>query len=143
MTHRFRLLTLLLVLTFLSASCGKENMCSIPIGNATCTLFLDMPDYYPLRTVGGSVNIIGGNRGVTVIRLSINEFAAYERTCPHDHDATLEVEPGSGGAVLLCPVCGSRFSTYAEGAPIDGSVTSCSLYRYSTSYDGLYTLSIW
>lgn len=122
--------------------CHKENLCDTPFGEATCTIDITSPSFYSLYPVGGFVNIIGGNKGVFVVHTSLNEFAAFERTCPHDHDVALDTVAGSGGTLLRCPVCGSQFSTYADGAPIEGSVTSCSLYQYSTLLEG-YSLYIW
>ena len=46
------------------------------------------------------------------------------------------VAVGFGYIVLECPKGHSRFNTFADGCPLEGSRTSCYLYKYSTYYDG-------
>jgi nitrite reductase/ring-hydroxylating ferredoxin subunit len=79
--------------------------------------------------------LIGGYQGMAVIRTGWNEFMAYECTCPHDH-GRLAMDKDYGNLVLRCPLCGSGFSTFGDGFPLDGSLTSCPLYHYNTYYDG-------
>lgn len=117
------------------AACKHENRCNTPIGAANCTVDPNSPLYNRLNNVGGFEYLVGGNHGIFVLRTSLNDFVAYERTCPHDHDGVVEVVDGWDGAVLQCPVCGSRFNTYADGVPLDGSTTSCPLYQYGATYD--------
>lgn len=138
---RNNLLWIVLLAGVLMGSCKKETRCDTPIGEVSCTLDLTLPMYYPLTAIGGYCNLYGGHKGISVIRVSLNEFAAYERTCPNDHEGQVDTVAGSGGMLLECPECGCQFSTYTDGSPMEGSQTSCSLYKYSTYYDG-YTLSI-
>lgn len=121
----------------LLCSCKRDKQCNTPIGASACTIDPNSPLYNNLNNVGGYEYIVGGNHGVFVMRTGLNDFVAYERTCPRDHDAAVVVEDGWDGTVLRCPVCGSRFNTYADGMPLDGSATSCPLYEYSTTYDGM------
>lgn len=133
--HSLEFIILLLGFVLL-AGCKHENRCDTPIGASACSLNPNSPLYNRLNNVGGYEYIVGGNHGIFVIRTSLNEFLAYERTCPHDHSAAVEVVDGWDGTVLQCPVCGSKFNTYADGMPLDGSATSCPLYQYGTTYDG-------
>lgn len=116
-------------------SCKHENRCDTPIGAAACSIEPNSPNYNHLNNVGGYEYITGGNHGIFVIRTSLYEFAAFERTCPHDHDAAVKVADGWDGTVLECPVCGSMFNSYANGTPLNGSTTSCPLYEYGTKYE--------
>lgn len=115
--------------------CGKENACRVPIGDATCQVDPNSPLYPGINNPDGYEYLIGGYNGLVVIRTSWNEFVAYERSCPHD-SARLEMADGYGNLVLQCPQCGSQFSTFGDGAPLEGSSTSCLLYKYATYYDG-------
>ena len=115
--------------------CGKYHYCDVPIGDATCQIDPNSPLYPGLNTMTGYEYLIGGYQGMAVIRTSWNEFMAYECTCPHDH-GRLAMDKDYGNLVLRCPLCGSGFSTFGDGFPLDGSVTSCPLYQYNTYYDG-------
>ena len=116
-------------------SCGKERMCNVPIGNATCQIDPNSPLYPGLNNTNGYEYLVGGYQGIVVVRTGWYEFVAYECTCPHD-EGLLEMAKGYGNLVLECPECGSQFSTFGDGFPLDGSVTSCPLYQYNTYYDG-------
>lgn len=115
--------------------CGKDHYCDVPIGDATCHIDPNSPLYPGLNTMTGYEYLIGGYQGLAVIRTGWNEFMAYECTCPHDH-GRLEMDKEYGNLVLRCPQCGSGFSTFGDGFPLDGSLTSCPLYHYNTYYDG-------
>lgn len=123
-------------------SCSKSNTCHVPFGDASCVLDLSMPSLSDLWNINGYVYISGGNKGICVTHPAPREFVAFELTCPHDHDVAVAMDPTSDGLIFECPVCGSRFLAI-DGTPLNGSVTSCSLLEYSTSYDGAYKLSIW
>lgn len=113
------------------SSCNPETRCDTPMGDASCQL--DLIQYPNLTGGNGYEYIVGGYQGVVVIRTSLEQYVAYERTCPHDH-GRLSVSGDYGTAVLECPECHSCFNAFADGMPIDGSQTSCPLYQYSTHY---------
>ena len=115
--------------------CGKDHYCDVPIGDATCQIDPNSPLYPGLNTMTGYEYLIGGYQGMVVVRTGWNEFMAYECTCPHDH-GRLAMDKDYGNLVLRCPLCGSGFSTFGDGFPLDGSLTSCPLYHYNTYYDG-------
>lgn len=126
---------LLLAAALLLAGCDKDRMCNVPIGDATCQLDPNSAEYPGLNNLSSYQYLIGGYQGIVVIRTSWSEFVAYECTCPHDQ-GRLEMAEGYGNLVLECPECGSLFSTFADGAPMEGSKTSCFLQQYNTYYDG-------
>lgn len=135
------LVPLLLAFLLLASACN-DHRCSTPIGDAACSIDISLPSYSSLSTVGGYAYLVGGYKGIFVVRTSYGEFSAYERACPHDHDVAVEVDSVWGSALLTCPTCGSRFNVYADGMPIDGSLTQCPLNQYSTTFNGI-TLTIW
>lgn len=133
--NRVAVALVLLSVTALLCGCSKERMCHVPVGDATCQIEPDSPLYPGLNSTSGYEYLYGGYQGIVVIRTGWRDFVAYERTCPHDK-GVLRMAPDYGNMVLECPDCGSRFSTFAEGTPVEGSVTSCSLYKYATYFDG-------
>ncbi len=73
---------------------------------------------------------------MVVVRLSLDQFVAFERTCPADSTTAVEVTSDWGSSLLECPVCHTCFIVNADGMPMEGGATSCPLYEYSTSYSG-------
>lgn len=132
---RFRFLPLALLALLWLASCDKEKRCYVPIGDATCQLDPNSPLYAGLNSCDGYEYLVGGYNGIVVIRTGWNDFVAYERSCPVD-TGRLEISPDNGNLILQCPKCGSRFSTFAGGAPVTGNTSPCYLYQYGTYYDG-------
>ena len=130
---------LLISLLFLTA-CSKDNICDTPFGEGA-VIDINMPDFAALQTVGGTVTVNRGYKGIFVRRVSYGEFVAFECACPHCHDVRLLPLEGWDGAVLECPTCHSLFET-EYGNPLEGATTSCQLYQYYTHFDG-YILEIY
>ena len=88
MNKKLLLLTLTLALTtLLFFSCRKKNEYPL-IPNVYVNLYIDINSalYNDLNSVGGYIYLTGGNKGILVYRNSIDEFKAFERTCPFDPD---------------------------------------------------------
>lgn len=118
---------------FILASCGKEN--KIPMGYVNFTIEPNSSMYSNLNNVGGYEYFIGGYKGVLVFRTGINDFVAFERACPFDHEVAVEVNKNNSN-IIECPQCGSQF-IYIYGDIIKGPATT-HLRQYNTSYNGTY-----
>ena len=127
---------LLILAASLLAGCDKDRMCKVPIGDANCQIDPNSALYPGLNNLSGYQYLYGGYQGIVVIRIGWSEFVAYECTCPYDHGRLEMAEDYDNNIFLECPECGSLFNTYADGAPIEGSKTSCFLQQYYTNYDG-------
>ncbi len=137
MSKRLLLFTLTLSLTaLLIFSCRKKNEYPL-IPNVYVNLYIDINSalYNDLNSVGGYLYLTGGNRGILVYRNSIDEFKAFERTCPYDPDkdcARIEVDLSGLFAIDSC--CFSKFLL------LDGSVhngpSTLPLKQYRTTFDG-------
>lgn len=123
----------------LLSSCSRDNLCNTPFGEGA-SINIYQPDFAALLSVGGTVTINRGYKGIFIRRTSYSEFVAFECACPNCHEVRLTPDPDWNGAVLQCPDCHSRFET-EYGTPLDGSATGCPLYEYRTHFDG-YTLEI-
>lgn len=81
---------------------------------------LSLPEYTPLNSDGGSMNIDGGVRGIILYRKNSLTYIAYERNCSfHPNDACATVEIHSSKLFLTDTCCGSSFDL-AEGTPTGG-----------------------
>lgn len=129
----------IIALALLVAACVPDR-CNTPFGEGG-SIDITMPDFAALTSVGGSLTINRGYKGIFVRRTSYTDFVAFDCACPNDHDVRLLVDSDWGGSVLECPTCHSRFET-EYGNPLEGSVTGCPLYQYNTRFDG-YRLTIY
>ena len=125
------------------AGCERTGACHVPIGDVGFTIQPNDAMYSDLSCVGGSCLLrygpygqYVGHVGVIIVRTGLDDFVAYEATCPLDTNTALQISDSLGSAVIECPRCGSLFSTYTDGVPLAGSATSCSLFSYQTIYNG-------
>ena len=139
----FRFVILMLMFPVMLISCKKEQHDNIPYAYINLTIYPNSTMYIRLNVVGGWEYIVPNNagntasKGLIVYRYSLDEFRAYERTCPYDPTSTcasgpVKVEKSGATAVDSC--CMSRF-ILTDGSPFSGP-SNFPLRQYTTSYDG-------
>ena len=128
----------LILFTFLVlTACSKKENPPPTIPDAYVNFFINpnSTEYLELNSPGGSVALTGGYRGIIIYRLTLDQFLAYERTCPYDpweEGARIDIE--ESGLTTVCPVCGSKY-ILLDGSPFEGPSTYF-LKQYRTTYDG-------
>jgi Rieske Fe-S protein len=129
---------LVLVLFFLLCvfSCQKQKQQVVPYVYVDIRMYSSDPSFISLNSPGGWAYVSGGNHGILVYRRSLNEFAAYDRTCtytPNDPNETVSVEAANN--ILAADAhCGSKF-LITDGSVNRGPAT-LPLKAYQTTYDG-------
>jgi nitrite reductase/ring-hydroxylating ferredoxin subunit len=122
----------LLLIILVLFSCSKEQESTVPSVPVNVRINLDNPGYNNLNTIGGSVYVEGGYRGIIVYRRGISEFMAFERTCSYQSaDTCAYVSLDSTISSVGCNCCESRFQLL-DGAPIKGPANA-SLRTYQTN----------
>jgi nitrite reductase/ring-hydroxylating ferredoxin subunit len=152
---KIRYFLILLALTFSLSSCNKKNDV-IPDTYVNFTLDLNDPEFVNLSGFGGSV-MVGSNtnnwgtaaagydgNGI-IICYGVEEFYAYDRTCPHDYvnnglSVKVTVDP-KNSTIAVCPKCGTKYGLTVGGTPATG-VGRYPLKNYKTSYVGNY-VTVW
>lgn len=149
----FFLLSLPLVVFF--TSCNKKNDV-IPNVYVNFTLDLNDPEFTSLSGFGGSVYIdsrtnnwgrasAGFNSNGIIVCFGVDEFYAYDRTCPHDYvvnnlSVKVNIDPGNS-TIAVCPKCGTKYGLTVGGTPASG-VGRYPLKNYKTSLQGNYVI-VW
>lgn len=124
-----------LILTVLLLASCKPERCNTPFGQGA-TIDLTEPEFNNIYNhVGGTLMISCGYKGVIVRCVGFSEYVAFECACPFDREVRMDADDPRAAVILTCPSCGSRFEL-SYGNPLEGSVTSCMLYQYRTSFDG-------
>lgn len=133
-TNKILSLTIVFLSIFIIESC-KDDDSNIPYADVNIYINVNSTQYIGLNSVGGSVYLTGGFRGIIVYRLSPEEFVAFERTCPYDPEiSTARVEVESSGLTVIDSTCGSRF-ILIDGSVYSGPATK-SLKSYRTNFNG-------
>jgi hypothetical protein len=74
--------------------------------------------------------------GIIVYRSNLDQFYAYDRTCPYDYEVKgLKVKVNVDFISAICPKCSTYYSLDAGGTPSSG-IGRYPLKNYKTSFDG-------
>jgi len=138
-------------LAIIFSSCNKKNDV-VPNTYVNFTLDLNDPLFTNLSVFGGSVTVdsrtnnwgvgaagYGGN-GI-IVCFGVDDFYAYDRTCPHDYvvnslSIKVNIDPGNS-TIAVCPKCGTKYGLTVGGTPASG-VGRYPLKNYRTSLQGNY-----
>jgi hypothetical protein len=150
---RFFLITITLLIV--SVACNKKNDV-IPDVFVDFTLDINDPEFVNINAIGGAVvvdahtnNWGSGAAGFAgnglIISRGVDEFYAYDRTCPYDwaFDGSVvkvNIDP-AGFAKALCPKCGTSYELISFGTPASGK-GRYPLKNYKTSFDGRF-VRVW
>lgn len=151
---KIKLFFIFCMTAILACSCNKKNDV---IPDVTVDFFLDIndPRFVDLGAIGGCVTVNSSTNndryasgyagsGIIVSR-GVDEFFAYDRTCPYDFTldgsvVQINIDP-TGFAKAVCPKCKSTFELISFGTPASG-VSQYPLKNYRTSFDGRY-VRVW
>ena len=140
---------IILALGISISSCNKKNDV-IPDTYVSFSIDLYDPEFLVLSAIGSSItvdahtnNLGSGAAGYDgngiIIHAGVDEFFAYDRTCPHDYalnKMSIRVNIDSTNSLYaLCPKCGTLFALSAGGTPASGP-SRYPLKNYKTSFYG-------
>jgi len=144
------------ILPVLICSCKKNKNDVIPNVHVNFNINLADPEFISLTSIGESVvvNEFTNNFGLLaagfakngiIIHSGIDEFFAYDRTCPHDYvldESAIKIEiDKSSSLYAICPKCKTKYGLPVNGTPVEGP-GRYPLKNYKTSYDGR-SLQVW
>jgi hypothetical protein len=152
---KIRFLSLTLALTIILSSCNKKNDV-IPDVTIDFRISINDPEFTELSAFGGialvnsKTNNLGiyaagyGGNGI-IIFAGVDEFYAYDRTCPYDYAVNglsikVNIDP-INSLNAICPQCNTNYALAAGGTPTKG-VGRYPLKNYRTSFDGTY-IRVW
>jgi nitrite reductase/ring-hydroxylating ferredoxin subunit len=129
-------------------SCKKNKNDVIP--DVTVNFYIDLsdPEFFNLNAIGNAdtvssaTNNLGlyaagyDDNGIIVYRATLDEFYAYDRTCPHDYVLNgSSVKVNVDFTIAVCPRCSTNYALSAFGTPISGP-GKYPLKNYKTYFDG-------
>lgn len=131
----FRFLALTFLLTSITLGCSdSDEEGSIPFVFVDEIINLNNFEFLPLKTLGGSVTINAGVRGIIIYRESNSVYRAFEKNCTYQSQNTCaDVEVDQSELFLIDPCCGSKFDF--QGFPLEGPAT-IPLLEYRSTLSG-------
>ncbi len=141
----------MLAFTGVLCSCNKKNDV-IPDTYVNFSINLNDPQFVSLIGFGASVTVdshtnnwgsasAGYDGNGIIVCSGIDEFYAYDRTCPHDYTTNglsikVNIDP-SNSMIGVCPNCGTKYGLTVGGTPIEG-IGRYPLKNYRTTFVGNY-----
>ena len=123
-----KFLVLFLIIIF---SCGDSNDY---IRNVYVDVEIDLslPEFSPLNTVGNSIFIEGGNKGIIIYRLSNYEYNIYDRNCSYEPNLECSYIDSINSTIAMCGCCSSAFLLDQNGVAANSpAVLPLKQYNYS------------
>ena len=152
---KIRFFLIVMAITVTLSSCNKKNDV-IPDVYVNFTLDLNDPEFVSLTSMGGSVTVdshtnnwgsgaSGFDGNGIIIYSGVDEFYAFDRTCPHDYsvnDLSIKVNIDINSSLFaVCPKCGTSYALSAGGTPASG-IGRYPLKNYRTRFESRY-VTVW
>ena len=112
-------------------SCGDSNNY---IRNVYVDVEIDLslPEFSNLNTVGNSLFIEGGNKGIIIYRHSNYEYKIYDRNCSYEPNLECSYIDSVNSIIAYCGSCPSAFLLDQNGSAANSpAVLPLKQYNYS------------
>ena len=112
-------------------SCGDNNNY---IQNIYVDIEIDLslPQFSELNTVGNSMFIAGGNKGIIVYRHSNYEYKIYDRNCSYEPNLECSYIDSVNSIIAFCGCCSSAFLLDQNGGAANSpAMLPLKQYNYS------------
>ena len=121
----------LVLFLIIISSCGDRNDY---IRNVYVDVEIDLslPEFSPLNTVGNSIFIEGGNKGIIIYRFSNYEYNIYDRNCSYEPNLECSYIDSINSTIAMCGCCSSAFLLDQNGVAANSpAVLPLKQYNYS------------
>ena len=131
---KIRILALFCLLFF---SCQKEED-YIQNVMVNIDLYLTLPEFSDLQTVGNYIFITGGVKGIIVYRQGFDSYKTYDRNCSFEPSLSCARIDSVNSSIAICKCCNSKF-LLSDGTPFYGpALLPLKKYQNNLSEDFLY-----
>ena len=121
----------LVLFLIIISSCGDSNDY---IRNVYVDVEIDLslPEFSPLNTVGNSIFVEGGNKGIIIYRFSNYEYNIYDRNCSYEPNLECSYIDSINSTIAICGCCSSAFLLDQNGVAANSpAVLPLKEYNYS------------
>tara|TARA_B100000965_G_C19583616_1_gene754680 strand:+ start:1171 stop:1554 length:384 start_codon:yes stop_codon:yes gene_type:complete len=93
---------------------------------------LSLPEFSTLNTIGNSMFIEGGNKGIIIYRFSNYEYNIFDRNCSYEPNIECSYIDSINSAIAFCGCCSSAFLLDQDGIAANSpAVLPLKQYNYS------------
>ena len=105
----------LIILLLLFIHCGDSNEY---IQNVYVDIEIDLslPEFSTLNTVGNSMFLEGGNKGIIIYSFSNYEYKIYDRNCSYEPSLSCSYIDSINSTIAFCGCCSSAFLLDQDGS---------------------------
>ena len=105
----------LIILLLLFIHCGDSNEY---IQNVYIDIEIDLslPEFSTLNTVGNSMFLEGGNKGIIIYSFSNYEYKIYDRNCSYEPSLSCSYIDSINSTIAFCGCCSSAFLLDQDGS---------------------------
>ena len=121
----------LVLFLIIISSCGDSND-YIKNVYVDVEIDLSLPEFSSLNTVGNSIFIEGGNKGIIIYRFSNYEYNIYDRNCSYEPNLECSYIDSINSTIAMCGCCSSAFLLDQNGVAANSpAVLPLKQYNYS------------
>ena len=128
----------LIILLLLFIHCGDSNEY---IQNVYVDLEIDLslPEFSTLNTVGNSMFLEGGSKGIIIYSFSNYEYKIYDRNCSYEPSLSCSYIDSINSTIAFCGCCSSAFLLDQDGSAANSpAILPLKQYNYSLNNTILY-----
>ena len=121
----------LIILLLLFIHCGDSNEY---IQNVYVDIEIDLslPEFSNLNTVGNSMFLEGGNKGIIIYSFSNYEYKIYDRNCSYEPSLSCSYIDSINSTIAFCECCSSAFLLDQNGSAANSpAILPLKQYNYS------------
>ena len=121
----------LIILLLLFIHCGDSNEY---IQNVYVDIEIDLslPEFSNLNTVGNSMFLEGGNKGIIIYSFSNYEYRIYDRNCSYEPSLSCSYIDSINSTIAFCGCCSSAFLLDQDGSAANSpAILPLKQYNYS------------
>ncbi len=134
-----KLLVLVFAVVVSMMSCVEEEPKIVPDVYVNFTINLELPQFIALKSVNNSVLIAHegyADNGVILYRYSLDDYLAFDATCPQhiEDNRAVTLDEGGVAGTATCSKCNTKYFFFNFGQASSGYP----LKRYRASVSGSY-----
>ena len=121
----------LIIILLLFIHCGDSNEY---IQNVYVDIEIDLslPEFSNLNTVGNSMFLEGGNKGIIIYSFSNYEYKIYDRNCSYEPSLSCSYIDSINSSIAFCGCCSSAFLLDQNGSAANSpAILPLKQYNYS------------
>jgi hypothetical protein len=121
----------LIILLLLFIHCGDSNEY---IQNVYVDIEIDLslPEFSAINTVGNSMFLEGGNKGIIIYSFSNYEYKIYDRNCSFEPSLSCSYIDSINSTIAFCGCCSSAFLLDQNGSAANSpAILPLKQYNYS------------